>query len=235
MKTIFSFLLCVLCVSAFAPAVRAADSYFGTKGSTNAMNSDTNYFLIVLGDGTNSVIRKVNPRQAKNILAGLGVITNNHAAFLALQSGLSATELSIDGSAGEASSILSTALELYQVQYRTELRLIPTNSALSNIVVDLALTNTVEIYATNNLTFTNWSFSGGWGGLPTSRSSSKLLLIRPQLINRGVNWGQGIGYGVNVHTNANSPLLTTLDAGKTYAASITAVGTNLFISLSLWQ
>lgn len=235
MKTISSFLFCALCVSALTPAVRAADSYFGTKGATNAMNSDTNYFLIVLGDGTNSVIRKVNPRQAKNILAALGVVSNNFAAPLTLLSSVSATEIQINGTAGEASAILSTALELYQVQYRTELRLIPTNSALSNIVVDLALTNTVEIYATNNLTLTNWSFSGGWGGLSTSRSSSKLLLIRPQLINRGVNWGQGRGYGVHVHTNANSPLLTTLEAGKTYAASITAVTTNLFISLSLWE
>jgi hypothetical protein len=44
----------------FAILARGADAWFGTKGATNNMHPDTNYFLLVMGDGTNSVIRKMN-------------------------------------------------------------------------------------------------------------------------------------------------------------------------------
>lgn len=115
-----------------------------------------------------------------------------------------------------------------------ETRLIPTNSALSNIVVNFAQTNIVELWITNNVTFTNWSNIPDFGATPNI-----IYLIRPVLINRGVNWGNlGLsnpGYNVAIGTNINAPMWTTLTNGKTYSLTITRVRTNLFPVITLWE
>jgi len=111
--------------------------------------------------------------------------------------------------------------------------LIPTNSATSNLTVNFSVTNQVEIWFTNNLTFTNWA------GFTDANASTWTAILRPQLINRGVNWGNlGLanhGYGVAIGTNANNLLWTTLTNGQVYALSIARVRTNLFPTLTLWQ
>jgi hypothetical protein len=104
---------------------------------------------------------------------------------------------------------------------------------LSNIVVNfIAQTNTVELYCTNNLTFTNWTTAAGL-------TINMTFLIRPQLITRGVNWGNlGLsnpGFGVAIATNANNLLWTSITNGKTYALSMVAIGTNIFPTLTLWE
>lgn len=128
---------------------------------------------------------------------------------------------------------LAAVTNLTTEQWRVETRLTPTNNALSNIVVNFALTNTVELWITNNITFTNWS------GVSDAGAASVLYLIRPQLINRGVNFGNlGLsnpGFGVAIATNMNAPLWTTLTNGKTYALAITRIRTNLFPTLTLWE
>jgi hypothetical protein len=123
---------------------------------------------------------------------------------------------------------------LQQIAWQTETRLIPTNNALSNIVVNFGVTNYVEVWFTNNLTFTNWTGLGDDGS-----AASVTYLLRPQLINRGVNWGNlGLsnpGYSVAVATNANNLLWTTLTNAKTYALSMTRIRTNIFPMLTLWE
>jgi len=115
-----------------------------------------------------------------------------------------------------------------------ETRLIPTNNSLSNIVVNFQThTNFVELYCTNNLTFTNWTAPA------TGITVTETILIRPQLITRGVNWGNlGLsnpGYGVAIGTNANNLLWTSITNGKTYAISFVAIGTNIFPAMTLWE
>jgi hypothetical protein len=116
-----------------------------------------------------------------------------------------------------------------QINYIVETRLIPTNSSLSNIEVNFATTNSVDLFLTNNATFTNWS------GLAEGTSPSKTIWITPQLIPRGINWGSAFGFGVAIRTNVNSPLWTTLTNDKNYVLAITAKGTNLFPTLTLWE
>lgn len=120
------------------------------------------------------------------------------------------------------------------IGYLVENRLIATNSSVSNIVVSFSQTNTVEIWLTNNATFTNWT-----GIADDSQRNDKLIIIRPQLITRGVNWGNlGLsnpGFSVAIATNANNLLWTSLTNGKTYALSLTRIRTNIFPTLTLWE
>lgn len=123
--------------------------------------------------------------------------------------------------------------QVLAAHWLTHTQLVPTNNAASNITVNFNITNTVEIWFTNNLTFTNWS------GVTDAGRVDLLFLLRPQLIPRGVNWGNlGLsnpGYGVCIATNAGNTLWTSLTNGKTYALSITRVRTNLFPILTLWE
>jgi hypothetical protein len=124
-------------------------------------------------------------------------------------------------------------LVLNAITYNVETRLIPTNSALSNIVVNFAVTNMVDVWFTNNITLTNWL------GLASNSSANVTYMLRPQLVNRGVNWGNlGIsnpGYRVGIYTNANNALWTTLTNGKVYSLSMSTIGTNIFPTLTLWE
>ena len=118
---------------------------------------------------------------------------------------------------------------LSAVNFRLFTLLVPTNNAASNIVVNYALTNRVEIYATNNLTFTN--YSGNLAG----QSGTKQMWIRPQLITRGVNWGIGIGYSVRVLTNAANPLWTSLTNDKLYVVTDEWQSTNIIRTIALFE
>lgn len=108
--------------------------------------------------------------------------------------------------------------------------LIPTNSSLSNVVVNLR-TNVVDLYTTNNLTFTNYT------GVQDGVSGSVMFRITPQLINRGVTYPvSGNSYnGTKFWTNQNSTLWTTLTQGVTYVYTLTFFGTNVHASLTAWQ
>ena len=172
-------------------------------------------FLDVVWNGTNFI---GSSRQDTTSGSGAAALTNAPT---------------ISGANLTGTTTLATTTNQQAQHFLVETRLIPTNSALSNIVVNFATTNTVEIWPTNNLTFTNWT------GISDSGSVPLLYLIRPQLINRGVNWGNlGLsnpGYSVAIATNANNALWTTLTNGKTYALSLTRVRTNIFPTLTLWE
>ena len=88
------------------------------------------------------------------------------------------------------------------------------------------------MWATNNLTFTNFALN-----LISNRAATVDYYIVPQLIDRGVNWGTlgAPGYGVRIFTNANSPMWTTLTNGKTYQVHYMFRGTNVHLSVSLWE
>jgi hypothetical protein len=98
------------------------------------------------------------------------------------------------------------------------------------VVVNLR-TNVVDLYATNNLTFTNYT------GVKDGVSGSVMFRITPQLINRGVTYpAAGNSYdGTRFWTNQNSTLWTTLTQGVTYVYTLTFFGTNVHASITAWQ
>jgi hypothetical protein len=183
-------------------------------GSPVVLANRTN-FLDVVWNGTNFI-----GSSRQDITSGSGAAALTNAP-------------TISGANLAGATTLATTTNQQAQHFLVETRLIPTNSALSNIVVNFATTNTVELWVTNNLTFTNWV------GISDSGSVPLLYLIRPQLINRGVNWGNlGLsnpGFSVAIATNANNLLWTTLTNGKTYALSLTRVRTNIFPTLTLWE
>lgn len=67
-KNLFSAAL--LLVSALT-SFGATDAFFGTKASVTSMHLTTNYFVLVMGDGTNALIRKVSPTQAMEIFKAI--------------------------------------------------------------------------------------------------------------------------------------------------------------------
>ena len=183
-------------------------------GSPVVLANRTN-FLDVVWNGTNFI-----GSSRQDVTSGSGAAALTNAPTIA-------------GANLTGATTLASATNQQAQHFLVETRLIPTNSALSNIVVNFAQTNTVELWVTNNLTFTNWV------GISDSGSVPLLYLIRPQLITRGVNWGNlGLsnpGFGVAIATNANNALWTTLTNGKTYALSLTRVRTNIFPTLTLWE
>ena len=101
MKKIFApiALLALLFCWAF-PSARAADAFFGTKPAVSTLHDTTNYLVLVMGDGTNSLIRKINPSDLRTIIggtipaalsnfvtAGISAGATNAKAYVASQSG----------------------------------------------------------------------------------------------------------------------------------------------------
>ena len=111
--------------------------------------------------------------------------------------------------------------------------LVATNSSQSNIVINFNQP-AVEIFATNNLSFTNYSgIVAGMGAAKNVR-----IHILPQLINRTVIWPTlGVpANGVQWKTNANSNMgWTTLTNGNEYVLSLSSRGTNIFASITEWK
>jgi len=119
-------------------------------------------------------------------------------------------------------------LDFYQARTLSSEWLIPTNSALSNIVVDYSTTNTITLFITNNITLTNRN------GLTAGRAGKKRLIVLPQLITRGINHGLGIGYGSRVMTNANNIVSNTIPAGAYAVIDDDFEGTNIIRTLTVW-
>ncbi len=128
-----------------------------------------------------------------------------------------------------STAYINALTNLNSAHWRLFQLLVPTNNAASNIVVNYGISNRVEIYLTNNATFTN--YSGNVAGV----SGTKQMWIWPQLIPRGVNWGLGIGYGVRVMTNAANPLWTSITNGKTYVVTDEWQGTNIIRTIALFE
>jgi hypothetical protein len=122
------------------------------------------------------------------------------------------------------------ASNVAQVLYQLQTTPIPTNSALSNVVVNFR-TNKYLLTITNNITLTNFT------GLNSGVGADTTLMILPQLINRGVGYPTfgTPSFGQLARTNANSPMWTTLTSGIAYAISVSAFGTNTFWAITEWR
>jgi hypothetical protein len=104
--------------------------------------------------------------------------------------------------------------------------LCPTNSALSNIVVNFDQPFR-EILVTNNLTFTNFA------GVLDGRAARASFKITPQLITRGINWpnaGSPSYHGYVFSTNLGRPLPYTILPTTNYFVTFEAFGTNILMT-----
>lgn len=152
---------------------------------------------------------------------------------LAIADGISADWLRITRSTGllEISNVVGVHFFAMSNFVATNVVLTAATNATANtnMIVNYDQ-NSVDIYATNNLSFTNQS------GLTTNSTKSVMRFITPVLINRTVVWPTlgGSSFGYKWFTNANSQMWTTLTNGKTYALSLTARGTNVHASLTEW-
>jgi len=177
----------------------AANDGTGDKLRTGGISINTNFYWL-------SNLTATASNAARTLSYSIGTDSTNFTLAASnsvrLVAGLDATNHAngVLQSATNYTDAAMTARSNLNVSANTWL--IPTNSALSNLTVNFLSTNTLEIYATNNLTFTNWS------GMAAGLTFNKTILIRPQLITRGVNWGNlGLsnpGYSVGIGTNANN-------------------------------
>lgn len=168
----------------------------------------SNWPMIGTGDVTAAQLTAAtNPKQQ-----GSGLLSNLVTSGLAFPAGPMASNVN-------------------QVLWTLQTTPIPTNSAISNMVVNFR-TNHYDIYLTNNLTLTNFA-----GINDSSNAPETVLFITPQLVNRGITYPTlgGSSYGVRVFTNANNPIWQTLTQGITYSLSISSKGTNLFIVILEWK
>jgi hypothetical protein len=210
MKTLRSLLAAASLLLTMTPAHAATGVKVSALPTTNTV-SLTDLIYLVSGS-TSWAVTASNLLQSVKVFADFpAAITNNDTRTLTLAK-------------------LTNQVSLH---YSRDTWLVPTNNSLSNIVVNFAHTNSVDLYTTNNLTFTNWA------GLLTGVESRKTIIIRPQLITRGINWGNlGLsnpGYGVAIATNAQNPLWLTVTSGVAYAVSFVANGTNIFPTITAWQ
>lgn len=122
-------------------------------------------------------------------------------------------------------TVVSNVQAIYQQTYTNYPAI-----TVSNFVFSF-LTNNYELNAYTNLNFTNIV------GHHRSSKSDLVVMIRPLNQNCTVVWpAAGVNHlSYNWRTNANSTLWTTLTNNKVYVATIAAVGTNFFPSISLWE
>lgn len=94
-------------------------------------------------------------------------------------------------------------------------------------------TNHIDFFTTNW-----WCQWTNISGLAQGSLASKTIRITPSAPGSNLTnvWPVGSQHGIyRWVTNANSPILTVLTTGKTYVLSLTAYGTNIHASMSLWE
>lgn len=89
----------------------------------------------------------------------------------------------------------------------------------------------VNLYLTNNASFTNFS------GLAVGKAVPLLVRIFPQSTTRAIVWPTlgAPGYGIRIYTNANAPMWTSFTNGNVYALALDIDGTNIWAALSEWK
>lgn len=108
---------------------------------------------------------------------------------------------------------------------------IATNSTInSNLTVNLEIPSETW-YLTNNISITNVT------GLQAGTSKTKVIYIKPQLVNRTVVYPTlgGPSFATYFYTNVNSPIWSTLTNSITYILTLDAEGTNVYTTISEWK
>lgn len=213
----------------------------GTLG-TNATNNDNlvlaqaQAFSYTIGDNATSYVNTAFSANSNLTLAVF--LANSNASLNAFLANSNANLTKQDATA-VLNNLTNSGLQfpsgnlvsnVGNLSYKVQFQNIPTNSSLSNIVVNVR-TNKYWINCTNNPTITNLVGLNSVDGFDTT------LIFVPQLINRGVGWpvfGIGTnGYGFKAITNV--PMWTTLTANVAYAVSISGFGTNTFWAITEWK
>ena len=110
-----------------------------------------------------------------------------------------------------------------------------TNGAGTNFAINFSPNNTnhFDIYTTN--WYAQWT---NISGLAQGSLANKTIRITPSAPGQNLTniWPVGKQHGIyQWTTNANSPIWTVLTNAKTYVLSLTAYGTNIHASMSLWE
>ena len=105
----------------------------------------------------------------------------------------------------------------------------------TNIAINFSPNNTnhLDIYTTNW-----WCQWTNISGLAQGSLANKTIRITPSAPGQNLTnvWPVGKQHGIyQWNTNANSPIWTVLTNAKTYVLSLTAYGTNIHASMSLWE
>ena len=105
----------------------------------------------------------------------------------------------------------------------------------TNIAINFSPNNTnhLDIYTTNW-----WAQWTNISGLAQGSLANKTIRITPSAPGQNLTnvWPVGKQHGIyQWNTNANSPIWTVLTNAKTYVLSLTAYGTNIHASMSLWE
>ena len=196
---------------------------------------------IYFGTATRNFNTATNPVNVPYLNARLGVLLSASTPFTAPTSlGIQGAHLWSDGT--NLSVVLQNSASTRTTNniITTDLVtiLVATNSSQSNIVINFNQP-AVEIFATNNLSFTNYSgIVAGMGAGRDSTAKNVRIHIIPQLINRTVIWPTlGVpANGVQWKTNANSNMgWTTLTNGSEYVLSLSSRGTNIFATITEWK
>jgi hypothetical protein len=94
-------------------------------------------------------------------------------------------------------------------------------------------TNHIDFFTTNW-----WCQWTNISGLAQGSLANKTIRITPSAPGQNLTniWPVGRQHGIyQWTTNANSPIWTVLTNAKTYVLSLTAYGTNIHASMSLWE
>ena len=233
-----------------SPGGNSADVQFNQSGSfagTNTLTYDrTNNILTAgsfYGSGTGVPIIKLQTMMSADNAFAITVATNRTATTTNI---FDFTSVAVGddvrahtSSAGQivwtnASSKILTNLVGMSFDYG--LLYAATNTvAGTNIAINFSPNNTnhLDIYTTNW-----WCQWTNISGLAQGSLANKTIRITPSAPGQNLTnvWPVGKQHGIyQWNTNANSPIWTVLTNAKTYVLSLTAYGTNIHASMSLWE
>jgi hypothetical protein len=221
-------------------------SNLGIKGTnfvgTLALPNVATNKILMTGGGSNVVAATVGPGLTFNsgVLAADGVLTNLVGTVSKNVTNENSTALQIDSgtltlSPGVLSNLVQTTIDFPAANIVSNLNAakfqLHRNSTItmSNLVWSLN-TNTHEVIGQTNLVLTNIV------GAADSVVVESKIYIRPSGPNMTLAYPAFASptNGYYWRTNANSPMWTTATNGKNYVIAMTAIGTNLFSTITEW-
>jgi hypothetical protein len=122
------------------------------------------------------------------------------------------------------------------IAYELGILNVATNTAQTNLTINFSpdATNHLDVYSTN--WWTQWT---NVSGLSATGVRHKTIRFTPSAPGQGVTnvWpSSGLNHGLYTwKTNVNSPMWQVFTNGKTYVVSLTAMGTNLHPTVTLWE
>jgi hypothetical protein len=207
----------------------------GLGTNINWLNTNQTYLEVTgMVSGSIFTMRTSLTNAALTNLAGTvsSNVTNENSAALQINTG------TLTLTPGNLSNIVTTATVTNFVGQSFDYGLIlaATNTvAGTNLTINFApnATNHLDIYTTNW-----WCQWTNISGLATGNLANKTIRITPSAPGQNLTnvWPVGSQHGIyRWQTNANAVFWNVLTNSKTYVVSMTAYGTNIHATISLWE